>query len=170
MLGVDSSQNHSASELPAHWNMQPPEGGQYNDVLASDYGGYILASLTSICIFGLVGLKAICRKQVFSYHFVKHFYFSKTLHQGIKPKCTNNYFLSQNLLYENSVEILLPILLQLLEVVHFRGHGLELRLSTLQRLCTFTFRLNLSEKSYTRGVYYGKERIETRTFRRRMQP
>ena len=41
------------------------EGGQYNDVLASDFGGYKMASLNYMHIW-LGGVFNFCRKQVFS--------------------------------------------------------------------------------------------------------
>ena len=73
-----------------------------------------------IWLGGVVGYFA---ESQFSPIFCKTILFLKTWHQGMKPKCTNNSFLSQLLLYENNVEILPPILVQLLELVHFRGHG-----------------------------------------------
>ena len=70
----------------------------------------------------LGGVEGYLQKASFLLSFCKTLLFLKTW-QGIKPKCTNNYFLSQILLYENYDEILPSILIQLLEVVHHRGHG-----------------------------------------------
>ena len=83
----------------------------------------IMTSLILYAYLAWWSLWAILQKASFLLSFVKQFCFSKTLHQGMKPKCTNNSFLSQILLYENHVEILPSILVQLLEVVHHRGHG-----------------------------------------------
>ena len=56
MLGVDSSPNSFLIRITCTFEYAAPEGGQYNEVLASDYGGYKMTSLNSICIFGLVEL------------------------------------------------------------------------------------------------------------------
>ena len=49
--------------------------------------------------------------------------FLKDLALRDEAQVHQQFFPSSILLYENSVEILPPILVQLLEVVHFRGHG-----------------------------------------------
>ena len=45
MLGVDSSPNLFFIGSTCTFEYEAPEGGQYNEVLASDYGGYKTASL-----------------------------------------------------------------------------------------------------------------------------
>ena len=58
MLGVDSSPGktpYSSSEYPARLYMQSTKEVSTNDVLASDFGGYKMASLNYMHIYGLVG-------------------------------------------------------------------------------------------------------------------
>lgn len=99
-----------------------PEGGQYNEVLASDYGGYKMTSLNYMSIW-LGGVVGYLQKASFLLSFVKHFYFQRLGTKGWSPSAPIFLSLVKILLHENGVEILPSILVQLLEVVHHRGHG-----------------------------------------------
>ena len=73
-----------------------------------------------IWLGGVVGYFA---ESQFSPIFCKTLLFLKDLAPRDEAQVHQQFFLSQILLYENYDEILPSILVQLLEVVHHRGHG-----------------------------------------------
>ena len=74
MLGVDSSPILFFIRIACTFEYAAPEGGQYNEVLASDYGGYNTTSLFYMHIWlgGVVGYFA---ESKFSPIFCKTFLF-----------------------------------------------------------------------------------------------
>ena len=67
MLGVDSSPNSFLIRITCTFEYAAPEGGQYNEVLASDYGGYFMTSLILYPYLAWWSCRLFCKKPVFSY-------------------------------------------------------------------------------------------------------
>ena len=92
MLGVDSSPNSLLIRITCTFEYAAPEGGQYNELLASDYGGYKMTSLEIYMHIWLSGVGGYFAESKFSPIFCKTLLFLKDLAPRDKVQVHQKFF------------------------------------------------------------------------------